>query len=84
MMRSDRVELCSWMAWAEEEYQLKWDILEKHLEPDQYDWFFKQPLYKVQLVLDTEYRAEDQRWIKLVAEFFDNATYEEYRKSWAK
>jgi hypothetical protein len=72
------------MAWAGEEYQLKWDILEKHLEPDQYAWFFKQPLYRVQLVLDTEYRATDQRWIKLVAEFFDPELEAEYRRLWAK
>ena len=83
-MRSDRVELCSWMAWAQEEYQLKWSILEAHLEPDQYAWFFKQPLYKVQLVLDTEYRADDQRWIKLIAEFFDTETFEAYQLLWGK
>lgn len=83
-MRSNRVELCSWMAWAGEPYELKWDVIERHLAPDQYAWFFKQPLYKVQLVLDSEYRADDQRWITLIAEFFDLATEEEYRKSWAK
>jgi len=83
-MRSNRVELCSWLAWAGEPYELKWDVIERHLEADQYAWFFNQPLHRVQLVLDSEYRADDQRWMTLVAEFFDLATEEEYRKSWAK
>ena len=81
-MLSNRVELCTWLAWAGDPYELKWDVIERHLEPDQYAWFFKQPLHKVQLVLDTDYRADDQRWIKLIAEFFDNATYEAYRTEW--
>jgi hypothetical protein len=83
-MRSNRVELCSWLAWAGEPYELKWDVIERHLDPEQYKWFFNQPLYKVQLVLDTDYRADDQRWIKLIAEFFDDATYEAYQAAWAK
>ena len=83
-MRSNRVELCSWLAWAGEPYELKWDVIERHMDPVQYQWFFKQPLYKVQLVLDTEYRKDDQRWIKLIAEFFDNETFEAYRLLWAK
>ena len=83
-MRSNQVELCSWLAWAGEPYELKWDVIERHLAADQYAWFFKQPLYKVQLVLDSEYRVDDQRWMTLVAEFFDLDTEEEYRKSWAK
>ena len=84
MMRSNRIELCSWMAWAGEPYELKWDVIERHLAPDQYLWFFKQPLYKVQLVLDSEFREEDQRWMTLVAEFFDEETHEAYRLLWAK
>ena len=83
-MRSNQVELCSWLAWAGEPYELKWDVIERHLAADQYAWFFNQPLYKVQLVLDSEYRADDQRWMKLVAEFFDNEIYEAYRLLWAK
>ena len=83
-MLSNRVELCSWQAWAGEPYELKWDVIERHLAPAQYQWFFKQPLYKVQLVLDTEYRADDQRWITLVAEFFDDEVYQAYQLLWAK
>ena len=81
-MRSNRVELCSWLAWAGDPYDLKWDVIERHLEPDQYKWFFNKPLYQVQLVLDTEYRSDDQRWIKLVAEFFDPAVEDEYHQIW--
>ena len=81
-MRSNRIELCSWLAWAGEPYELKWDIIQRHLAPDQYQWFFAQPLYKVQLVLDAEYRSNDQRWNKLIAEFFDALTEEEYHRIW--
>lgn len=83
-MLSNRVELCSWMAWAGEPYELKWDVIHRHLASDQYEWFFKQPLYRVQLVLESEYREDDQRWMTLIAEFFDNDTFAAYREAWAK
>lgn len=83
-MRSNRVELCSWMAWAGEPFELKWDVIERHLEPEQYRWFFAQPLHRVQLVLDTDYREDDQRWNRLIAEFFDADTEQQYRDLWAK
>ena len=83
-MRSNRVELCSWLAGAGEPLELKWDVIQRHLDPEQYRWFFAQPLHTVQLVLDTHYRADDQRWNRLVAEFFDADTEQQYRTLWAK
>lgn len=81
-MRSNRRALCAWLAYSGEEYMLKWDIVERHLEPDQYQWFFKQPLYKVQLVLDNVQEPTGDRWVTLVAEFFDPETEKEYLEKW--
>ena len=81
-MLSKRRPLCAWLAYAGEDYMLKWDIIERHLEPDQYAWFFRQPLYKVQLVLDNYHEPTGDRWVTLVAEFFDLALEEEYTKLW--
>lgn len=83
-MRCSRRQLCEWMAWAGEPFELKWSVIERHLDPAQYQWFISQPLHRVQLVLDTDYRADDQRWIRLMAEFFDPDAEQQYCELWAK
>lgn len=82
-MLTKRHTLCNWMAHAAEPYQLHWDVIERHLEPDQYQWFFQQPLHRVQLVLVNETR-DDCRWVTLVAEFFDLELEQQYNKLWTK
>ena len=81
-MLSKRRPLCAWLAYSGEDYMLKWDVVERHLDSEQYAWFFKQPLYKVQLVLDNTQEPTGDRWVTLVAEFFDLDLEEEYKKLW--
>lgn len=81
-MLSKRRPLCAWLAHSGEEYQLKWDIIERHLEPDQYQWFFRQPLHRVQLVLENVQEPTGDRWVTLTAEFFDLDLEEQYRNRW--
>lgn len=81
-MLSKRRPLCAWLAHGEEEYRLKWDVIERHLEPDQYQWFFHQPLHRVQLILECQSEPTGDRWITLVAEFFDLELEQQYSDIW--
>ncbi len=82
-MLSKRHSLCSWPQSPGEEYRLKWDIIEQHLEEDQYQWFFQQPLHRVQLILEDRRDSQGHSTVTLVAEFFDLDLEQEYSKRWS-
>jgi len=78
-MKSNRVELYSWIPSEGENIEIDWPKVHKTIGIDQTRWLLKQSSEKCQLVLEKK-----DLCCTLIAEFYDDHYFLNYRLLWAK
>ena len=78
-MKTNKIDLAKWGPAESESIEVDWPKVQRELGTDHLDWLLKQDHSKCQLIVE-----RNDKYCKLVAEFYEDKLLTYYHLMWAK